>query len=159
MRIWKYSGIAAFWLTWPLIWIYLRITPARSRVLVICDGKILLVGSWLGPGKWSLPGGGIDSHETPVHAAIRELEEELRLSVDEDTLIPLGLREVKGNSGLVVKHYLFAAVFESVPIITPAPYEIMEYKWQDVDDVAHDNKVLNSVVDALAAWRKAQNLL
>ena len=49
------------------------------------DGKVLIMlrpqtVSWA-PGKWALPGGHIEEGETPLEAAVREVEEESELKI------------------------------------------------------------------------------
>lgn len=52
----------------------------RVRVVIVNDqNEILLVRSWLGHQRWSLPGGGIRRSETPREAALREVQEETGL--------------------------------------------------------------------------------
>lgn len=50
-----------------------------TLVLTICDGKMLLIHKkrGLGAGKFNGPGGRIESGETPLQGAIREVQEEL----------------------------------------------------------------------------------
>ena len=63
--------------------------PGAGVVLVNPDGLI-----WAGeridsPGAWQMPQGGIDAGETPLEAAIRELEEETGLPRDAAEVIEL----------------------------------------------------------------------
>lgn len=55
-------------------------------VLVDADDRVLLLRGGdpgrPGPAVWHTPGGGIDPGETPEHAALRELEEEVGLHLD-----------------------------------------------------------------------------
>ncbi len=49
----------------------------RSMALVVQDNKILMVKQKLNEREfYTIPGGGIESNETPEQAAVRELEEE-----------------------------------------------------------------------------------
>jgi 8-oxo-dGTP diphosphatase len=58
-----------------------------ALVAVWHEGKILLVkNSYLK--YWSLPGGYVRAHETAKQAAVRELLEEVGISVDEERLQP-----------------------------------------------------------------------
>ena len=69
------------WSTWQ---------PRDRAVLcfVRCDGRLLLIHKkrGLGAGRYNGPGGRIEPGETPVAAAVRETQEELRVT-------PTGLRE------------------------------------------------------------------
>jgi len=154
MTLWKYLGMVTYWLTFPLIWIYVRISPPRSRVLVVRNGSILLVGSWLGSGKMTIPGGGINKGEAPIDAAVRELHEELGLLVTTSQLRPLGLREVTGRLNLLSRHYLFVVELESMPVIQPARLEVIHYNWTRIDELGNVNYLTTPVIDAVATWSK-----
>ncbi len=49
----------------------------EGRVLILRRGK---TAPWM-PGRWSLPGGGIDPKESPKQAAVRETAEETSLQI------------------------------------------------------------------------------
>jgi len=53
----------------------------KKRVLLVKRGKEPLKG------YWSLPGGAIETNETPMEAAVRELREETRLVVSEPAFV------------------------------------------------------------------------
>lgn len=56
-----------------------RLRRLASYALVVVDGQVLLTqlsGQTPAPGKWTLPGGGIDTGESPVQAVVREVHEE-----------------------------------------------------------------------------------
>lgn len=88
--------------------------PRQSaRVLIIRDGKLLtflrkryskVTGEWIE--YYSIPGGGIDKGETPEHAAIRELYEEMGVGV---TLEGLVAHRVSPK----YEHYIYAASIAS----------------------------------------------
>ncbi|AVT38439.1 NUDIX hydrolase [Plantactinospora sp. BB1] len=66
-------------------------TPARPRasagaLIVDTDGRILLVDPTYKP-FWNLPGGGVDTGETPRAACRRELREELGLDLPVGSLL------------------------------------------------------------------------
>lgn len=52
-------------------------------------------------GQWALPGGRLDGHETPVEAALRELEEELALTLPPSQVIGL-LDDYPTRSGYLI---------------------------------------------------------
>lgn len=49
----------------------------RPRVAVVAKDEVLLVKSWVGTGRWELPGGSQKKGETNQEAARRELREEV----------------------------------------------------------------------------------
>jgi 8-oxo-dGTP pyrophosphatase MutT (NUDIX family) len=46
------------------------------RVILIRNGRVVLLRHWLSPDVWTLPGGGINKGESPTDAGIREVWEE-----------------------------------------------------------------------------------
>lgn len=63
----------------------MQIRKNGAKALVIFDGKFVMVQrdnkpNILNPGKWNLPGGGIDGDETPEETLVRELQEEINLT-------------------------------------------------------------------------------
>lgn len=65
-----------------------------ANTIVERGGEVLLVRLNYGPrdGHWALPGGLVESDETPVDAAIRETEEETGFSVELDGLLATWMR-------------------------------------------------------------------
>jgi putative (di)nucleoside polyphosphate hydrolase len=66
----------------------------RAGVVVVVrrvdDGRVLAFERVDTPGSWQLPQGGIESGETPTHAAWRELHEETALDADHVALVETG---------------------------------------------------------------------
>lgn len=63
----------------------MQIRKAGAKALVIFDKKFVMVQrdnkpEILNPNKWNLPGGGIETGETPGEALIRELKEEIDIA-------------------------------------------------------------------------------
>ena len=58
----------------------------RATALVFREGRLLLVRE-RGAKHWSLPGGGMKKGEDPVAAAVRELDEETRLTAQSATYL------------------------------------------------------------------------
>ncbi|HSE60718.1 MAG TPA: NUDIX hydrolase [Candidatus Saccharimonadales bacterium] len=75
-------GRIAYGAVKPLLKVYVTPKHHRVRVVILNDqNEILLVRSWLGHQRWSLPGGGMRRLETPRQAALREVLEETGLAL------------------------------------------------------------------------------
>lgn len=57
-----------------------------------------LSGATPSPGRWTLPGGGVDHGEHPLTAAVREVHEETGMEVDVDRLVDIGSEHFTGRS-------------------------------------------------------------
>lgn len=72
-------------------WIYFHDPKVAVAVLVVQDGRILLVQRANEPerGKWTLPGGFMDAGEDPACAAMRECLEETGVEIKITRLVDL----------------------------------------------------------------------
>lgn len=148
MRLKELTGRLSFWLTWPGLWVYLKIGK-RSRVLVVAEDQVLVVKSWLGTGKWSVPGGGIHYKEESKTGALRELAEETGLKLTPNQLKYLGSNK-QTIYGLSFNCECFAAsLAKPLPISLTDP-EILDIQWLPISKL--NNKNANSdVLDLLKA--------
>jgi 8-oxo-dGTP diphosphatase len=70
----------------------MRIVLVSAVALVDIDGRVLLAQRPEGKsmaGLWEFPGGKVESGETPEHALVRELREELGIDTSASCLAPL----------------------------------------------------------------------
>jgi 8-oxo-dGTP pyrophosphatase MutT (NUDIX family) len=73
------------------------------------------------PGQWALPGGRIEPDETPERTALRELDEEVGLRLDEDAVLGV-LDDYPTRSGYVITPVLVWGADASG--LRPDPHEV-----------------------------------
>lgn len=144
-------GVALYWVTWPGLWLYLR-SSQRTRVLVVSGQQVLLVKTWLGDGKWSLPGGGLHQHEDSQQGARRELLEETTLAVPVANFQFIDHRQAN-NHGLVFAFDLFVVEVSALLPVARQPREIVAIGWYDHRQLS-DEEVAPDARDALRTWFK-----
>lgn len=152
-KLWAIVGVTLYWIMLPAIWVYAKNTRPRARVVLIWQGKVLVVKNWLGAGGWSLPGGGLEYDERADAAAVREIAEELGISIDVADLVPLGEHTAVERGRLMSRYYLFGLELAEEPKIKPAKSEIVDHAWLDFQYVQNAQKgVGNTVKQSVAAW-------
>lgn len=155
-RVWPQLGKIVFWLSWPALWVYLRI-GWRTRVLVVADGKLLMVKSWLGTNQWGLPGGGLHKNEDPTAGALRELREETGVKLKADQLKFLYKGKAQ-HHGLGFRYWCYVAELpKSVPI-HKQQLEITNVAWRPIVSLTEDSLTGESR-EALMAWKQSHSLL
>jgi 8-oxo-dGTP pyrophosphatase MutT (NUDIX family) len=149
-------GKPAFWLSLPLLYFYLR-WSRRTRVLIIAEGKVLLVKGWYGSGKWTLPGGGLHKGEDSKNGAIREVFEETGLTLTPEQLQPLG-------EGIFLQYglrFVFDKFFVELPrstTLTPLRAEITDITWLPLEEI-NNNRVEYDVNNTIETWRGLHRLI
>ena len=86
-----------------------------------------------GNGQWSVPGGAIDEHETPVEAALREFDEEIGRVPQGWRLA--GIHEVVVQPGLWSYHTCCALVDERPHYDATLSSENDEAAWWSLDEL------------------------
>lgn len=146
----KRFGSLLFWLVWPLLRIWLLFSK-RTRVLLVYKGRVLVVKSWLGDGKWQLPGGGLHRGEKPADGAVREVREELGIELESNSLVQIG--EYKySDSGLSFIYYAYSLVLSQEPTIRRRRWEISEAGFIDPAEVSVDT-CGKDVLQVLNGWK------
>jgi 8-oxo-dGTP pyrophosphatase MutT (NUDIX family) len=111
---------------------------------------VLVTKAWLGDGKWSLPGGGMHRHETPLEGAQRELYEEAGLRLKDAELNAKGKNHFD-HHGLVFNYYLFVAEASEQYPLKRQHFEIAKIAWVKATQLSMSN-ARPDVLEALGAW-------
>lgn len=136
-RVHKISGQIAWRILWPWLWIYLH-NSYRTRLLITCDNKVLVVKSWLSDGRWGLPGGGLHKNENSIDGALRELKEETNITLKQANLKLIG-QFIYSNHGFRFNYDLYRVNLSSLLPIKCQMGEIVDAKWIDVETLKPRN--------------------
>jgi 8-oxo-dGTP pyrophosphatase MutT (NUDIX family) len=126
-RTWNLLGKLLFWISLPGLYVYLR-HGTRSRVLVTSGSYVLVVKSWYGGGRWSLPGGGLRPNEDPAAGALRELREETGISAAPEQVRFL-YKSVYRQYGLRFSYNCYRVNLMDQPPVRPRRLEIARAAW------------------------------
>lgn len=124
----KIFGKVFFWVTWPVLWLYLR-GSRRTRLLLICEDEFLVLQGRLHGGQWGLPGGGLHKNEIPVQGVLRELREETGILL-QPTQVHHAYDGLYNYQGLKFKYVAFTARIDSKPSVKAQALEIKTITWQ-----------------------------
>ncbi len=100
---------------------------------IIREGRLLAARRTRPPaaaGRWELPGGKVEPGETPQHALVREIAEELGVRIEV-------MAWLEGSSPIAHTHVLIVAT-ASAEVWTPYPTEHDRLRWlgsDELDDV------------------------
>lgn len=145
-----------FFCAWPAFWVYHRVVPGRTRVVVVYRGKVLVRRQWIGDGRWGLPGGGLHKGEDAAKGAARELREETGVVVVPEKLKLVG--EGRYERGVHRFNYVIFAVAVASPKTRAQWYEVSDLAWVDPDELDNSNTT-GDALHAVRAVRKKTTLL
>lgn len=155
---WYWLGRLISYILLPFLFRWILKGSRRTRLIVYCNGKILVERSWLGEKSWILPGGGLKSGEEVKIGAARELKEEVGISVYADQI------KVLAEEKSLAKGYDFTLVYCLIVLDKPEKIktghlEIFDAKWLPIDEI-DTTDVLVDVVRGLELSVQARpNLL
>lgn len=86
---------------------------STSCGVIITDGKVILLGHSTGNRHWDIPKGSMDSGETFIDTALRELNEETSIVLTPNDVSDLGHHEYTPRKDL----YLFLYKTDNLPLI------------------------------------------
>jgi 8-oxo-dGTP pyrophosphatase MutT (NUDIX family) len=142
-KLWQLIGVASFWLTLPLLGVYLS-RAKRTRIAITSGEYLLVVMPWLGNGKWSLPGGGIHRQETPEGAVLRELKEETGIVISKAQIDKIGKYHYKTRF-INFDYILYSASLSDRPAPSKQFLEIVDVKWIKLAKLDRSNSNLEVV--------------
>jgi ADP-ribose pyrophosphatase YjhB (NUDIX family) len=132
--------------------------------IVVDEGRVLLVRRNQPPlqGRWSLPGGLVETGESLSEAVVRELAEETGLSVSAGPLVEVVERVVRDADGRVEFHYVLLDYLCVRTGGTPlAASDASDVAWATLDELAPRYEIAKSTMRvierafAMAAERRA----
>ncbi len=116
--------------------------------VVITNGDELVLGHVTRGKWWDLPKGGMNSGESFLQTAVRELQEETGLEVKETDLVPLGVFTYKPKKDLVL--YLWRVVTMPDPQTLVCRSTFKDSKGRDVKELDKFKT---------ASWKQAETLV
>ena len=116
------------------------------------NGKVLCVRT-RGKDKFYIPGGKIDQGENPEDALIREIKEELNITLSKETIQPVVniTAEAHGFNGVQVEMQCFFATHKGAISVNA---EIEEMKWVSSDYLQSCASAAQKAVEFLAVEQK-----
>lgn len=154
----RITGKLAFWLSWPVLFLYF-LGSKRTRVVLHHEDKILLVTAWYGAGQWILPGGGLHKGEDPVQGAVREVKEETSIEIHATKLQKITEMNVRNGQGFRFKVYAFSYELAARPTVSRQKHEIADSTWMSWQDALQDPKVSHTTKRVLRALYGTGDLL
>lgn len=157
MRLPKTLGTITFWLAWPALWVYLK-DSSRTRVIIHCQGKVLLIKPWLGLDEWGLPGGGRHKDETAEHAGVREVLEETGIDIKSCEKQTLFTDKPIQDFGFSFSCSCIAVTLPEIPRLKLQSSEIIDSIWADRERLK-TLRLAEVTRDCLEAWSNSLDLL
>ena len=144
-RMFKISGTFLYYLLWPLVWLYAPLR-VRVRVLLLVDCEVAVVKNWFGPNNWQFPGGGMKFGEQATDTALREIREELGITIMHNKLQQVTDEpEIVRFSGLLFRYHYVISKFDTKPKFVTSR-EIVGSDWVRVTSVKIPRKVLANIL-------------
>lgn len=124
-------------------WYITRPKTSGSKVILVHENEILLLKTTYGY-AYTLPGGGIDKGETPLHAALREVREEVGITVHEAHLLLSFTTYEEYKEDTVYGYY---AHVDSKEYILDT-FEIDTAEWHSLEELPKLGSVTKRIVDS-----------
>lgn len=148
---WRLLGKVGFWLTWPALYVYLRVGK-RTRVFIKCGDELLVVRGWLGSDAWIFPGGGLHRNEEPAAGAVREVLEETGIKLNPQDLTFLFEKQVVTQQGMRFDCVAYAIELPAKPPVTVQKYELIAADWRPISELLAQPDAAKLLAPALERW-------
>lgn len=133
-----------------LYWYIFRPYRPGAKTFIFYQDKILLARLGYAHKSWVLPGGGIDRGETPLQAAVREVKEEVGITISAPAFIgeQSNIRQYKK-----VTVFYFAAYVRSKDVVIDGQ-EIKDATWFKLDSLPTDaREYLKQEIEMYNKWK------
>lgn len=118
---------------------YHRVALAAHALIYDAEGRLLVIrrsGTDYLDGYWSVPAGHIDAGETAINACVREVQEEVGLTLAARELEFLLVQQKSGKDGEERVDFFFKADWRgSAKPVVGAPYELDAVTWVNPDSL------------------------
>jgi 8-oxo-dGTP pyrophosphatase MutT (NUDIX family) len=105
----------------------------RVRVAFVHDSKVFVIKNWYSNGKWALPGGGVEHHETDVQGLVRELREELGFDLKLSSLKGVKTYDYESKLwGSTIPCRVFVVHVDKKPVFMMNKWELVGSEWVSI---------------------------
>lgn len=121
-----------------------------SKVLYIKRAPHISQGN-----TWCIPGGKLEKDETPIEGVIREIYEEVGVTIIQENLIYLGKLQIR-RAEIDYLFHIFVNAFDVKPLINLCFDESTEARWLTIEEIEKLPLIVggHSVLDYYQAWIK-----
>ena len=117
---------------------YMRLPKKRmgaGALIFNTKGEVLLVKPTY-KGHWSIPGGTVDENESPRHACIREIKEEIGLDITSLTFLCVDYTPAIGDKNEAIQFAFYGGTLTDIQIssIHLQEEELCEFRFVSVDE-------------------------
>ena len=116
-----------------LYWFIFRPVTSGAKCLIIAEGKLLLIqNTYHRYGLWNFPGGRVDRGEKPEETVLREVREEVGISLEKVEKIGEWFTRAEYKRDTV---HFYLARLDKIPDIKVDPVEISMAEWFQLDSL------------------------
>jgi 8-oxo-dGTP pyrophosphatase MutT (NUDIX family) len=108
----------------------------RVRVAFVHDDKVFVIKNLYSNGKWALPGGGVEHHETDAQGLVREVREELGYDLKLSDLKGVKTYDYESKLwGSTIPCRVFVVQVSKKPVFRMNEWELVGSEWISIDEL------------------------